>query len=599
VLPFGLLGVQVILLPYSQWSDAYVTATLAAVRGCEQFSWLRVFSSCEAWLGAAFVAAGVMSARRRRVASPRIATVLLSLGIALAFVYATKLLFVRPRPGTLPWSAAEGGFPSGHVANAVLTVLASLALFGEPGRPPSRRHHAIVAGAGATFILVTAFSRVYLCAHWMTDVVGSALLSIGLWEVMYSDRDDGQTAVRRLVAAAAATACLFAAVTTGARITLASPSSFYHVGPVAHGRALRLASAAGTDSCTQPTYEVQVGSTDGVRAIVRAVVWPKLIEQSSQCGWLGVAVDDRVVGMRPLLWQWQTIEFALPELREGRHALRLVSAGVRCGRQRFPIATALVEVDGAGVIGSNVAGAGGADLRRSPGVADTRARLDEEQVEAPDSSPLHDAAGDRPLEPRVVLGLDEDARRRRVDPGDQLLAPVERAELPSRVEHERRQRLAAGKPEGHERSASSLDATEPCAPGTRRRLCVEAGQHDERQEQVQGDGGHGDHDGGRHPSSTSIRCEQSNAQRAESRGAEPGGRHAECADDGLPDGGDARLVGNADELRYVHAEEGGGRERRHDRGRGDEETTRHAIEPPTPCLGQPLRDQHGERRVRG
>lgn len=85
-----------------------------------------------------------------------------------------KLAFALPRP---PWWAPSGsyGFPSGHAFNAVLvwgTVLVVLARYGSEGVT------AVARPLLLTLMFFTIASRPYLGAHWVSDVVGGALLGL-------------------------------------------------------------------------------------------------------------------------------------------------------------------------------------------------------------------------------------------------------------------------------------------------------------------------------------------------------------------------------------------------------------------------------------
>jgi membrane-associated phospholipid phosphatase len=69
-----------------------------------------------------------------------------------------------------------GSFPSGHTAAAVV-CFGALALLVSLDRPWLRRP-LLLATAAATIVVATAL--VYIAAHWLTDVVASALLGVGL-----------------------------------------------------------------------------------------------------------------------------------------------------------------------------------------------------------------------------------------------------------------------------------------------------------------------------------------------------------------------------------------------------------------------------------
>ncbi len=88
-----------------------------------------------------------------------------------------KNIFDRPRPALHDTSIHETSysFPSGHsmgsmVAYGALGYLAILAL------PPRRRLRLAALAALSLLILAIGFSRMYLAAHWFTDVLGGFTL---------------------------------------------------------------------------------------------------------------------------------------------------------------------------------------------------------------------------------------------------------------------------------------------------------------------------------------------------------------------------------------------------------------------------------------
>ena len=87
---------------------------------------------------------------------------------------ALKTYFHRARPPE-PLVFTKGfSFPSGHaVAGAAVAVGIVLAFF-----PAGERRRWEWAAAGFAFVM--AFSRVYLNAHWFSDVVGGVLLGSGI-----------------------------------------------------------------------------------------------------------------------------------------------------------------------------------------------------------------------------------------------------------------------------------------------------------------------------------------------------------------------------------------------------------------------------------
>ena len=86
-----------------------------------------------------------------------------------------KSYFHRGRPPN-PLVATSGySFPSGHAVAAAATAVA-LVLVLMPAGPRRRKWE----GVAVAFTFVMAFSRVYLNAHWLSDVVGGVLLGTGI-----------------------------------------------------------------------------------------------------------------------------------------------------------------------------------------------------------------------------------------------------------------------------------------------------------------------------------------------------------------------------------------------------------------------------------
>ena len=85
-----------------------------------------------------------------------------------------KGLYDRPRPPASLIETSAAAFPSGHAIAATVTAFwIVIALV-----PPTPRRWRWAAWAVA-FAFVMALSRVYLNAHWLSDVVAGALLGTG------------------------------------------------------------------------------------------------------------------------------------------------------------------------------------------------------------------------------------------------------------------------------------------------------------------------------------------------------------------------------------------------------------------------------------
>ncbi|MDZ8200066.1 phosphatase PAP2 family protein [Microbacterium sp. SSW1-59] len=84
-------------------------------------------------------------------------------------VQVLKSTFGRARPTEILVMSDYGSYPSGHVANAATLAVCAVVIF----------PRLAVAIVGAGWVLLMAFSRTYLHAHWLTDTVGGALVGVG------------------------------------------------------------------------------------------------------------------------------------------------------------------------------------------------------------------------------------------------------------------------------------------------------------------------------------------------------------------------------------------------------------------------------------
>jgi undecaprenyl-diphosphatase len=107
------------------------------------------------------VISGVLWRSRRRYAL-LVPLVMIGTGLLQAV---TKWAVARPRPNLAPW-----GYPSGHVLGLVVLLGLVCYLIVLSG---SRRRWRYLSAAGSAIVLVAvAASRLYLEAHWLSDVVG-------------------------------------------------------------------------------------------------------------------------------------------------------------------------------------------------------------------------------------------------------------------------------------------------------------------------------------------------------------------------------------------------------------------------------------------
>jgi membrane-associated phospholipid phosphatase len=147
--------------------------------------WLTVIAKVLTWLGSSIVlwpvviVAGLGLWRWRRRWLPAVLPALALAG-AWAGGLLIKSLVVRPRPPSTYWLAAVHGpsYPSQHAAQALATwgMLAFTLMAGRRVRT-----RVLLTVAAAAIALVVGLTRLYLAAHWLTDVLGGWALA-GVWD---------------------------------------------------------------------------------------------------------------------------------------------------------------------------------------------------------------------------------------------------------------------------------------------------------------------------------------------------------------------------------------------------------------------------------
>ncbi len=115
-----------------------------------------------------------------------------SVGSAL-LVQVIKQTFGRARPEDILILSDYGSFPSGHTANAATIAVVAAVLF----------PRVWVRIVGVAWVVLMAFSRTYLHAHWLSDTIAGALVGAGAALVLAAvfsrlrARDEDRLTIRR------------------------------------------------------------------------------------------------------------------------------------------------------------------------------------------------------------------------------------------------------------------------------------------------------------------------------------------------------------------------------------------------------------------
>lgn len=115
--------------------------------------------------GLVLLAAGALASRRRWLASGALVA---GMALTVALVHLVKAAQDRPRPLGPLVETESAAFPSGHAAYAVAWIAVTVALTRFVGGPV--RATALV-GAAVVVALAVGVTRVYLRAHFVSDVI--------------------------------------------------------------------------------------------------------------------------------------------------------------------------------------------------------------------------------------------------------------------------------------------------------------------------------------------------------------------------------------------------------------------------------------------
>lgn len=122
------------------------------------------------------VACGLLIKKQWRAGTHMLICMILSAGAVFVF----KILSHSPRPTGFYHVASSSSFPSGHttLSFAIMSFIAFLLSEAKP-----KKHRWLLCTVTTLFVTLVAFSRLYLGAHWFTDIVGSLLLGLPVFFV--------------------------------------------------------------------------------------------------------------------------------------------------------------------------------------------------------------------------------------------------------------------------------------------------------------------------------------------------------------------------------------------------------------------------------
>ena len=166
------------------WNDPHVTAWVVARRT----GWLTGIMSVVTWLASIVVIipvaliVAIFFVWRRHRWGPLVLLTATVAGAAASYTL-IKAAVGRPRPPPAIWIGhfAGAAFPSGHATQSVACYVTLAVILGA-GR--SARAKAALWSAAVLIALIAGASRIYLGAHWLTDVLGGYALGAFLVAVI-------------------------------------------------------------------------------------------------------------------------------------------------------------------------------------------------------------------------------------------------------------------------------------------------------------------------------------------------------------------------------------------------------------------------------
>jgi membrane protein DedA with SNARE-associated domain/membrane-associated phospholipid phosphatase len=163
--------------------ERYVPGDLTALHAADEVrsGWLNHVAEVVTWIGALPVAGGALVLTAALLAWRRRTLESFALGAGLALVvlavHVAKDAVDRPRPLRSIVATMGHSFPSGHSAYAIFWVAIAVALM---RAAPGLAGRFAVLAAGIAVAVAVALTRLYLRAHFLSDVVAGAGLSAAI-----------------------------------------------------------------------------------------------------------------------------------------------------------------------------------------------------------------------------------------------------------------------------------------------------------------------------------------------------------------------------------------------------------------------------------
>lgn len=127
-------------------------------------------------VGSAVLLGAVLLFRRRHAL--RAAALLLGAALAWVSVWIIKRVVDRPRPPNPLVHTTGESYPSAHAANSVGWLALAIAL---SVVIPNRVARIAAVSAGALLVLLVGLSRIYLRAHYASDVLAGEALAVAMY----------------------------------------------------------------------------------------------------------------------------------------------------------------------------------------------------------------------------------------------------------------------------------------------------------------------------------------------------------------------------------------------------------------------------------